>query len=102
MDVSALTVPVTPALFNKCIISCFCCLSDVSRRRHVFAGRRNPVHHIVNHRRPEGGRGEGDDHGAEGTIVPQPADPPERLQGFRGQCQTGQREFASSGTSGGR
>ena len=38
--------------------------------------------------------------GAEGTIVPQPADPPERLQGFRGQCQTGPREFASSNTSG--
>ena len=58
------------------------------------------MHHIVHHRRPEGGRGEGDDNGAEGTIVPQPADPPERLQGFRGQCQTGPREFASSGTRG--
>ena len=35
------------------------------------------MHHIVHHRRPEGGRGEGDDNGAEGTIVPQPADPPD-------------------------
>ena len=35
------------------------------------------------------GRGEGDDNGAEGTIVPQPVDPPGSLQGFRGQCQTG-------------
>ena len=26
---------------------------------------------------------------------------PERLQGFRGQCQTGPREFASSSTTGG-
>ena len=34
------------------------------------------MHHIVHHRRTEGGRGEGDDNGAEGTIVPQPADPP--------------------------
>ena len=58
------------------------------------------MHHIVHHRRPEGGRGEGDDNGAEGTIVPQPADPPERLQGFRGQCQTGPREFGSSDTRG--
>ena len=46
------------------------------------------------------GRGEGDDNGAEGTIVPQPTDPPGRLQGFRGQCQTGPREFGSSGTRG--
>ena len=58
------------------------------------------MHHIVHHRRPEGGRGEGDDNGAEGTIVPEPADPPDRLQGFRGQCQTGPREFSSSGTRG--
>ena len=49
----------------------------------------------------EGGRGEGDDNGAEGTILPQPADTPARLQGFNGQCQTGPREFGSSGTSGG-
>ena len=83
-ELDALTVSVTPAPFNKCIISRFRCLSDVSRRRLFFAGRRNPVHHIVHHRRPEGGRGEGDDNGAEGTIVPQPADPPERLQGFCG------------------
>ena len=34
------------------------------------------MHHIIHHRRPEGGRGEGDDNGAEGTIVPQPTDPP--------------------------
>ena len=75
-ELDALTVPVTPALFNKCVISRFHCLSDVSGRRHVFAGRRNPMHHIVHHQRPEGGRGEGDDSEAEGTIVPQPADPP--------------------------
>ena len=37
----------------------------------------------------EGGRGEGDNNGAEGTIVPQLADPPKRLKGFHGQCQTG-------------
>ena len=41
-ELDALTVPVTPALFNKCIISRFRCLSDVSRRRHVFADRHNP------------------------------------------------------------
>ena len=83
-ELDALTVSVTPALFNKCIISRFRCLSNVSHRRHVFAGRRNPVHHIVHHRRPEGGRGEGDDNEAEGTIVPRPTDPPGRLQGFSG------------------
>ena len=76
-ELDALTVPVTPALFNICIISHFHCLSDVSHPRHVFAGRRNPMHHTVHHRRPEGGRGKGDDSEAEGTIVPQPADPPD-------------------------
>ena len=55
-ELDALMVPVTPALFNKCIISRFRFLSDVSRRRHVFAGRRNPMHHTVHHQRPEGGR----------------------------------------------
>ena len=34
------------------------------------------MHHIVRHQHPEGGRGEGDDNEAEGTMVPQPADPP--------------------------
>ena len=80
-ELDALTVSVTPSPFNKCIISRFRCLSDVSHRRLFFAGRRNHVHHIVHHRRLEGGRGEGDDNEAEGTIVPQPADPPEHLQG---------------------
>ena len=36
-ELDALTVPVTPVLFNICIISHFRCLSDVSRHRHVFA-----------------------------------------------------------------
>ena len=49
-ELDALTVSVTPGPFNKCIISRFRCLSDVSRRRLFFAGRRNPVHHIVHHR----------------------------------------------------
>ena len=49
-ELDALTVSVTPALFNKSIMSRFHCLSDVSRHRHVFACRRNPVHHIVHHK----------------------------------------------------
>jgi hypothetical protein len=35
------------------------------------------MHHTVHHQRPEGERGKGDDSEAEGTIVPQPADPPD-------------------------
>ena len=54
-------------------------VEDISLQADV-----TPVHHIVHHQRPERARGEGDDNGAEGTIVPQPADPPGRLQGFRG------------------
>jgi hypothetical protein len=101
-ELDALTVPVTPTLFNICIISRFRCLSDVSRRRHVFAGRRNPVHHTVHHQRPEGGRGTGNNTVAEGTLVPWPADAPSRLQGLLGQCQSGPREFGSSGITWGR
>ena len=35
------------------------------------------MHHTVHYQRPEGGRGEGNDSEAEGTIVRQPSDPPD-------------------------